>query len=461
VLERRPGGALEPVHNTFWYSRYGPMITPWTTATAFTLADVNAGNLRLLNHFLATDQAHSVRQEFAILARYQGLPWVNTLAADSTGHALYADIQAIPDVTNAEAFRCDTAVGKRNFAQDGVPLMNGSNPACGWRTGPGAAAPGLFGPGQEPSLLDSDFVENSNDSYWMSNPAHPLTDFPRVIGQAGTTQAIGAAGTNLGLRTRSALTMVMGRISGTDGLGPPGFTFQNLKNLFYSDIQYGASLVKPQLVHMCRTFPHGLAPTTHGTIPVGGSCHVLAIWNGRENPDSRGAALFREFWERALTWTSGPWTHPFDAAHPVSTPYGLDTASPAVQRDFGNALAAMRAAHLPYDVPLGAVQYAVRGSRKIPLPGGPGDPYGEFNAVDMTPAGVDSGSSYVQAVTWQRGDACPEASTILTYSESDNPDSPHYADQTELFSHKGWVTAYFCPAQVAAHAISRIVVNGR
>ena len=50
---------------------------------------------------------------------------------------------------------------------------------------------------------------------------------------------------------------------------------------------------------------------------------------------------------------------------------------------------------------------------------------------------------------------------MLTYSESDNPASPHYADQTELFSHKQWVTAYFSPAQVTAHAISTTILRGR
>ena len=50
---------------------------------------------------------------------------------------------------------------------------------------------------------------------------------------------------------------------------------------------------------------------------------------------------------------------------------------------------------------------------------------------------------------------------MLTYSESDNPASPHYADQTELFSRKQWVTAYFSPAQVTAHATSTMILRGR
>jgi acyl-homoserine-lactone acylase len=260
--------------------------------------------------------------------------------------------------------------------------------------------------------------------------------------------------------------MVMQRISGTDGLGPTEFTFQDMKNLMFSDIQYGASLIKPQLVSMCRSLPGGLAPTAAGTIAVGDSCRVLAAWNGRENPDARGAVLFRAFGENALSLPNGPWSHPFRAASPVTTPYGLDTASKQVQRSFGDGLAALKAAHLPYNVALGTVQYVVRDGRKISLPGGPGDPDGEFDAINedaVQNPGKDpsSGSSYIQAVTWKSGDSCPEASMLLTYSESANPASPDYADQTELFSRRKWMTAYFCPDQVAAHAVSTTVLRGR
>ncbi len=466
VEEASGGGTIRKVRHTVWYTRYGPVVNgldgmplPWTTETAFALDDANAGNLRLLNHFLATDEARSVAQELSILKKYEGLPFVNTLAADSAGNALYADIMAIPDVTNAEAARCDTALGAESFQQLGLPVLDGSRSSCAWGTDPDSAVRGIFGPAEEPSLVTSDFVENSNNSYWLANPADPLTGYATIIG--GTSPP----GTNIGLRARSALAMVTGRISGTDGLGPPGFTFQDMKNLMFSDIQYGASLVKPQLVTMCRAFHGGLAPTSAGrTVPVGDACNVLAAWNGREDIGSRGAVLFRVFWDNALASKAGPWSTPFNPASPLSTPSGLDTASSQVQRAFGDALSTLRAAHIPYNVELRTVQYVVRDGKKIPLPGGPGDPNGEFNAIYqnlLRPGSVPSaGSSYIQDVTWTSGDSCPEAATLLTYSQSDNPTSPHYADQTELFSRSQWVTAYFCPDQVAAHAVSTVVLTG-
>jgi hypothetical protein len=45
---------------------------------------------------------------------------------------------------------------------------------------------------------------------------------------------------------------------------------------------------------------------------------------------------------------------------------------------------------------------------------------------------------------------CPVRGTLLTYSQSDNPSNPHYADQkkTRLFSQKRRVPDRFCTASV-------------
>jgi acyl-homoserine-lactone acylase len=43
---------------------------------------------------------------------------------------------------------------------------------------------------------------------------------------------------------------------------------------------------------------------------------------------------------------------------------------------------------------------------------------------------------------------------VLTYSQSQNPASPHYADMTQLYSDKGWNDMPFCPEDVEAETIS-------
>src|SRR6185437_14275539 len=213
----------------------------------------------------------------------------------------------------------------------------------------------------------------------------------------------------------------------------------------------------------------GSAPTSGGgKVKLGDACSTLAHWNGKADTAQRGAVLFAEFWNFAQAATPSPFSHPFQLSHPVTTPYGLNTASPTVRTALGDAIKRLNKAHIPIDTTLGAVQYVTYHGRHITIPGGPGDPDGIFNAIyENTEPGdsltsPDTGSSFIQMVTWQPGSACPAASTILTYSESSNPTSPHFADQTRLFSKKQLLPDRFCPRQIAADPNLRVVtVTGR
>ena len=444
-------GSLKPVTHTLYRTRFGWVFTslegipfPWTPTTAFAFRDANEQNFRVFNHFWATDTAQSTAEEAQILARYDGIPWVNTIAADRSGHALYADMGSIPHVTDQEAQQCDTALGAATFADLGLPILDGSRSTCEWGTDPDSARPGLFGPENMPKLERTDYVENSNDSYWLSNPHQPLTGFARIIGDTGTARS---------LRTRIALTMVDGRVAGSDGLGAAGFTMQDMQALEYSDRQYGAELARDATVQMCRSFPAGMAPSDSGPpVATGDACDVLAAWNMRENLDAPGALLWRLYWDRVSSLTASPWLTPFNAGDPVHTPNTLNTADPQVQTAFGDALKDLQNASMAPNTTLQQTQGVHRNGSFIPVHGGPGDPDGEFNAIYATWNGrglddVVEGSSYIQVVTWN-DTACPQVSTILTYSLSVDPTSPYYADQTRLFSAKQWVPERFCEADI-------------
>jgi acyl-homoserine-lactone acylase len=458
IMAKQPDGSLAPVHHTFWWTRYGPMFNnlegvplAWGTGQGFAFADVNSGNLaRAVNTWFGIDRAASTQQVLSILQKYQGIPWVNTIVSDRQGLALYADIGAIPHVTNAEAGACDTALGKFTFATLGLPILDGAKTACDWGNDSDAAVPGIFGPKHEPYLLRNDYVTNSNDSYWLSNPHQPLTGFARIIGFEKTART---------LRTRIGLLEVQARINGTDGQGPPGFTRAAMQHLDLSDIDYAAQLTLPALVQLCDKFQAagGTAPTSSGgTVRLGDACRTLAHWNMRWDAGQRGAVLFGEFWNFASGASPSPFSHRFVLTHPVSTPFGLNTANPTVRQALGDAIQALRQAHVPIDTTLGAAQFVSYHGSHITIPGGPGDPDGIYNAVyqhefpgDSLTA-PDDGSSFIQVVTWPRHGACPDGSTILTYSESSNPASPHFADQTKLFSKKQFLPDRFCPSQIAA-----------
>jgi acyl-homoserine-lactone acylase len=461
----QPDGTVKPTSRTLYSSRFGPIFAslegvplPWTPTTAFALGDANADNFRVFNTFLEMDRARSAPQVLGILERTEGIPWVNTIVADKQGNALYADVGSIPNVSNAEAAQCNTALGTGTFQLLGLPILDGSKSACNWGTDRDSVEPGLFGPSHLPHLFRSDYVTNSNDSYWLSNPHQPLTGFARIIGDEGTARS---------LRTRIGLIMTQARVSGTDHLGPPGFTVGDMQKMVFSDRQYAGELTRDSLVSMCRGYPGGMAPTSSGTsVPVGNACDILAAWDVRENLLSKGAVLFRRFWDHAdgavaPTVSVSPFSTAFSAGDPVNTPNTLNTSSPTVQHALGDAIQDLQGAHIALDAAPGDVQKSASG---LPIHGGIGDPNGEFNAIWTTFApgqGVSSitgGSSFVQAISWNNG-PCPIGGTILTYSESDNPASAHFADQTKLFSRKQWVPDTFCEAAVLRATKSTTVLE--
>jgi acyl-homoserine-lactone acylase len=456
-----------PQTRTLWSTRHGSVFTsllgipfPWTPATAFVMGDANAPNFRYLNHFFEVDQAQSVRDVLGALKRNQGIPWVNTIAADDKGEALYADVSVTPHVTDDQARTCSTALGEATFVALGLPVLDGSRSACEWGSDPDSVQKGTFGFSHMPWLIRHDYVTNSNDSFWLANPQHPLTGFARIIGDQGTERTT---------RTRSGLVMVQQQ------LAKGRFTRQALQDLLFSDRQYSWEITKPDVLAMCARFPGGYAPSSSGPVDVSKACAVLAAWNGRDTVDARGALVFRRFWERAIAvpvsvqaalQRTPIWSTPFSASDPVNTPRGLNTLNPLVLVAFGDAVHDLTAAHIPLDARLGDYQKDQRpDGTTTPLHGGPGTD-GVFNALSVVwdPAKgyvgpLAHGSSYIQVVSFD-GSGCPDTRTILTYSESPDPTSPHYADQTRLFSQGRWVTDHFCAADVRRATRSTLRLRG-
>jgi acyl-homoserine-lactone acylase len=434
------------------------------------MGDANATNFRYLNHFFFTNQAQSVGELDQIERRYEGIPWVNTIAADSSGKAYYADIGAIPNVSNAKAQQCNSPVGVATFQLLGLPVLQGQSSSCQWDSDPDAVAPGIFGPSHLPSLTRDDYVTNSNDSYWLSNPAHPLEGYARIIGDERTPRT---------LRTRLGLRIVQQRLDGSDGLPGDRFTRQQLQDAVFNDRQYAGELWRDQLVQLCDSAPGGYLLGSSGPVDVSEACPVLAKWDLHDNLDSNGAILFRRFATHALATPGGlplglptgdlsVFSTPFDPSDPVNTPSGLNTASPKVQQSLADAVSDLRGAGIPLDAPLRGWQYEKRGDERIPIHGGPGDPNGDFNAINVDWVGsgpepgypnVPHGSSFVMVTSFTGG--CPDDRSILTYSESENPDSPYFADQTRMFSKKEWVDPPFCLNEVNGDpSLSTQVVQG-
>jgi acyl-homoserine-lactone acylase len=453
VQVRGSDGTLAPQTRTLYSTEHGSILTgilglpvfPWTPERAYSMSDANASNFRYLNHFFAIDRAQSVRQVHEIERRYQGIPWVNTIAADRKGEAYYADIGAMPNMTNAKLSDCEAVpIGAALRTAATVFALDGSRGACDMGQDPDAVSPGILGRDKQPFMFRRDYVENSNDSYWLTNPKQPLEGFPMIIGNERTARA---------LRTRLGLRIIQQRLDGTDGRTGTGFNLADMTWAVFNDRQYGGELFRDDAVAMCNANASSM-PSSNGPINVADACPVLAKWDMHDDLGSKGAILARRFINRARAVQNGPYSVPFDANDPVNTPRGLNTSNPQVQQAFGDAVTDLRNAGIPLDAPLRGYQYEVRNGKAIPIHGGPGTD-GVFNAINVSwtpPKGypdIPHGSSFVQVVHFPKK-GCPEHRTILTYSLSTNPTSKHFSDQTRLFSKKRWVNTPFCPSQLRA-----------
>ncbi|MGW0464833.1 penicillin acylase family protein [Streptomyces sp. NPDC003027] len=467
VEVRKPDGSLGKVARTLWSTRYGPITTsmqgvplPWVVS-AHAVRDVNMNNLRALNTWFRLDQAKDVHDVVDILETTQGVPFFNTVASDRKGEALYAGIQATPNITDEHARSCLTETGKLLFNQSlrlpnapPVSIFDGKRGACDWPDDPNAVAPGLLDPHKQPRLIRSDFVGNANDSAWLANPEQPLT-FPRVMGDTAAPRS---------LRTQELILTAQNRINGTDGLPGRGFTPQTMGQLLFADNSRAADLALNATVTMCRNVAFGLILVDGTLVNVSEACPVLAAWKSHDyTSDSRGSSLFATYWSFLLNGQGIeklPWRVPFDPKDPVHTPNSLDTGSSAVRDAFGRAVIALRKAGVPLNAPLSDVQKVTRGGEQIPIHGSLGQ-LGVLNVI--TPGQVDGepdivfGSSFIQQVRFT-ADGPPQAFSVMAYSQSADPNSPHYADQTKLFSAGTWVTERFTEDQIAASPELRVKV---
>jgi len=440
-------GAPADVSHTFYRSHLGWMIGgpfPWSTATAFSLRIAGEGARGFQGGAIAMSRATTVRELKAAIDAYQSTPG-NTIAADSSGRVLYGDLGPVANFTDRQLAECAVA----------GPVFRGNTAACEWNVDEDATAPGLLGAGRQAHLFRDDYVTNSNSSYWLANPERPLTGWPLVQGDIETERS---------LRTRSGLAMIEARRDGSDGL--PGNTFNpdTLMERMLGNRNYAGQLLRDDLVTLCENNPS--VDVEGDAVDISAACPVLADWDLASNLESRGAHLFREFMRAARTQDDGRglprafnYATPFDARDAVNTPAGLDTEdNPAAPRALAIAVRTLNDAGIALDAPLGELQGVTRNGEFIPLPGGE-EFEGVFNKMSMDFAGgrgypevTGSSASWVM-VTRVAGDNT-RVKGAMSYSQSSDPTSAHYADLTRRFGRGELVDIPFTRADVEAAALS-------
>ena len=446
MVEVKRGDEITVGGRTLYSTRWGPVFEsesfPWTADKAYALRTMETG-LRDPDQYMAVWRAKTVRDMKAALARWQSFRF-NATAVDSTGEALYGDMGLIPNVTQALADKCATsAFAKEQWEKSRFPILDGSRAECDWATDTDSSAPGAFGAAAGPHQFRTDYVLQSNDSYWLTNMFAPITGLSPVFGDEATPRS---------LRTRAAHEQVERRIAGTDGFGEPKFDLESLKQVMLSNRHYGAELVRDDLVAACKA---------SGRAKLAAACDVLANWDLKVNLDSRGAHLFHIFAEAGGI----KFADAFDPANAVHTPAKLDKSNPAVLAALETAVDKLAELKIPLDAKLGDVQAETRNGVRIPIHGGAG-PEGVFNVISVQNDSLEPekgwtsirhGASWIYVVEFT--DAGPKSQGFLSYSQSTDPTSPHHSDQTELYSKKGWDDLLWRDEDVEKATVSRTTIS--
>jgi acyl-homoserine-lactone acylase len=483
IKVRTPGGALRTRTHTFYRSHHGfimnlspmvsvpliqPLIDSWPmgTGTLLAMRDANETNTRGITQWVTMGQAGTL-EEFTQSLAIVGIPWLNTVAVDRGGKAFYGDISVVPHIDDAKFARCSNSLIAKvilSMSKNQIVTLNGADPACEWGEDTDApAGSNIFGYSSLPKLLRDDYVANSNDSYWLSNPQQPLTGFPKVM---STSSAEGAPQL---LRTTLAHEQVAQRLAGTDGLGAAKFTLENLQQVLFSSRVLGAERTLDDMLEICARTPFGFVFADDGSlVNISRACEVLAGWDRTVTLDAVGAQIFTETWnylaQYAKTGKQWFWDQPFDPANPIATPSGLNkdnyVTRHLVLKAIGTAVRRLQKAGVELDAPWRDVQYVTRNGEDIPLHGGSG-PMGAFSVITavLEPGGyrnVIFGNTYIQTVTWDDS-ACPIAYGMLATSQSTDPDSPFYSDQTKAYSQGQWPKLPFCASDIKAMQIGDAV----
>ncbi|MCO6440623.1 MAG: penicillin acylase family protein [Nitrococcus mobilis] len=469
IEARRSDGRVEKVTRTLYRTHFGPVVdlrsySPamgWSGTRAFALRDVNADNFRIFRAYLRWGQAHSLDEFISIQQEEASVPWLTTLAVGrNERRAWYADIGAIPNVSDVLAATCTTRPLGAAFTQSasGVPFLDGSRSACEWPTERDSVQPGAMGIAKLPSLIREDYVANMNDSHWLTNPAQPLTGYPSIIGSEKTVQS---------LRTRLGHLLVQSRLAGTDGYAGDKATSAIIRKVVLDSRVLSAELFKAQLladicaerhvVTVTRDSVTGEAFSPARVIDLSGACEVLRQWNNTGNTNARGVHIWDEFWARAnLIPSSELFATPFSATDPIHTPRDLKPGNAQLSEALGVAVLRVQQSGFALDAPRGEYLFVRRNGTRVSLFGGCGS-VGYFTVVCSEhrieqggyPIDGDShGNTYLQVVTFSEDGVEPY--TLLTFSQSDDPASRHFGDYTQRYAGKQWLRVPFRESEIRA-----------
>lgn len=410
VAVRGPDGSVELVRRTLYRTRFGPVVDlgarnpalAWSAHKALAMRDINADNLRIFRNFFRWDQARSLDEFMDIQREEAAMPWVNTAAIGrGDGRAWYADIGAVPGVPDELRSACATPLSKALAALDpAMPVLDGSRSACEWQSTKNAVQPRTMAADRLPSLLREDYVANMNDSYWLTNPARPLTGFAMTLGGEGQPLSM------RGLEGHR----IAGELASAGATSAKALADRVMQKTLEARASTADRFKEALLDGACAK----------DKVEIRQACEVLRRWPNRADANDRGALLWDAFWTRVKKIPADElYARPFSASAPLQTPSAIQATDPRVASALARAAEDMARKGRALDMPLGRQRFARSEGRKVPLFGGC-DAEGYFtvacaNEGDYSMDDRSHGNTYLQVVYFDRRGV--QARTLLAHGE--------------------------------------------
>ena len=464
-----------------WFSHHGPIIQmpglEWSAQKAYATRDANSENTQVMSQWLAMGQAQSMDEFIQAHETYNSMPWVNTISTSAEGRAVYLDNSNVGALSSEAIEAWNKRIEqvpqlKQLYLTKGLVILDGSTLRDEWISHPDASIPGTTTFEQRP-LIESDYyVFNSNDSYWLSDPAHPVTGYSPLYGATETPRSV---------RTRMNVHLLDG-LDGFDFRGEDGlFSTTEIQAALFDNSGLAAHLLKPELLERCNKNPKVIIDVE--IIDLTSACIILENWDNRYDLDSRGAVLFREWITRydinATRFSGSLFTGQFDKEKPALTPLGLVKGKQPLQA-LAQVVVLLNSEGIALDSPLGDVQKAHRAGTAIavhggnshegianlqvtrpyidsPIFSGNNDRLGDSKTLSSSGYNIAHGSSFIMTLNFT--DEGPQAQAILSYSQSGAPKSENFSDQTARYRDKQWRDIYFERSDIAKHSLSSLSLS--
>lgn len=483
VNVKTPDALTEKKH-AVWFSHHGPLMAlPGLTNdpfAVFAVRDANASNIHTFAQWQAMGSAKSMDAFIEAHRTYNAMPWVNTIAASADGRAVYIDnsnVGALSDEAILSWHNTLKAAPKLHYLylSRGLVILDGSQQSADWLE-TSSPVPHTEPFERRPLVESDEYVFNANDSYWLSDPEKPAAALSPLYGPTMTPRSV---------RTRMNIALLRPDSpyghAGADGK----FNRNEMQTALFSNESLTADMLLPELLEACTVNPQRVIDRV--TVDLQEACGTLTAWDRRFNSESRGAVLFREWitqYPADETYLgSSLFKQPFNPMEAATTPSGLADPDLALDR-LARAVLLLDDEGIRLDTALGNLQIGHRFERQYPVHGGnrhegianlqmsttvgnnptetpiftgSNEFAGDSNSLSKSGYNVVHGSSFIMTLGWS--DTGPEAEAILSYSQSGDPESPHFDDQTQLYAEKSWRPVRFTPTDIDTNAVSRRVLR--